>query len=182
MGRALRIQVLAGAWLGYMGSVKTSHGCGDIVVVVSSGDDDNPEGSHASPDGSQAAGRKDTSAPEEFREKEQAEVKPRIAEESAEAEGIVERPRECLFMTQMPAEPRDLVDAKELRLCCPKFGSVDVFFEQGIEFSDAEYELRPAVACAAGTFPGSDRSGDAKKQDSDRVRENFSKHRGPFGG
>ncbi|KAL3170684.1 hypothetical protein MRX96_044134 [Rhipicephalus microplus] len=63
-------------------------------VVVRSGDDDKPQGSRASPDGpdgSQAVASKDTGAPEEFREKEHAEVKPPIAEEGAEAEGIVER-------------------------------------------------------------------------------------------
>ncbi|KAL3257601.1 hypothetical protein MRX96_017055 [Rhipicephalus microplus] len=49
----------------------------------------NPPGSRASPNGSQAVGRKDTAAPEKFREKEHAEVKPQIAEEGEEAEGML---------------------------------------------------------------------------------------------
>ncbi|KAL3185138.1 hypothetical protein MRX96_031014 [Rhipicephalus microplus] len=49
-------------------------------------------------------------------------------------------------------------------------------------FNDAEYEPRPAAACAAGTCPGSDRSADAGKQDRDQVREDFIKHRLTFSG
>ncbi|KAL3191851.1 hypothetical protein MRX96_059361, partial [Rhipicephalus microplus] len=54
-------------------------------VVARGGDDDSLRGSRASPDGTEAVGKKDASAPEEFREKEHAEVKPRIAEEDAGA-------------------------------------------------------------------------------------------------
>ncbi|KAL3197474.1 hypothetical protein MRX96_014643 [Rhipicephalus microplus] len=50
-------------------------------VVVRGGHDDSTQGSRASPDGTQTAGKKDTSTPEVFHEKEQAEVKPQIAEE-----------------------------------------------------------------------------------------------------
>ncbi|KAL3226459.1 hypothetical protein MRX96_024925 [Rhipicephalus microplus] len=57
-------------------------------VVVRSEDDDSLR---TSPDGTEAAGKTDASAPEEFREKEHAEVKPRIAEEGVDAKGIVER-------------------------------------------------------------------------------------------
>ncbi|KAL3173904.1 hypothetical protein MRX96_001124 [Rhipicephalus microplus] len=147
--------------------------------VVRSGDDDSLRGSRVSPDGAEAVGKKDASAPEEFRKKEHAEVKPHIAKKGSEAEGIVERERECLCVEQRPAE---LGDAKELSLCCPKIGSADVSFEQCQELSDAEYEQRPAAACAAGTCPDSDRSADAGKEDRDRVRENFSKHTVLFGG
>ncbi|KAL3227347.1 hypothetical protein MRX96_024162 [Rhipicephalus microplus] len=58
----------------------------EIDVVVGIGDDDEPQDRPASLDGSQVAGRKGTGAPEEFREKKHAEVKPQIAEEGAEAE------------------------------------------------------------------------------------------------
>ncbi|KAL3172952.1 hypothetical protein MRX96_012696 [Rhipicephalus microplus] len=116
-------------------------------VVVRSGDDDSLRGSRASPDGTHASNRKGTGEPEEFREKEHAQVKPQIAEEGAEAEGIVERQRERLCVAQRLAEPRELVDAKELCLCCPKVGSVEVSFEQGTEFSDPEYEPRPCGVC-----------------------------------
>ncbi|KAL3193844.1 hypothetical protein MRX96_000132 [Rhipicephalus microplus] len=77
-------------------------------VVVGSGDDDKPQGSCASPDGSQAAGRNDSGAPEEFHEKQHAKVKPQIAEKGAEAEGIVERRRERLCVAQRPLVPREL--------------------------------------------------------------------------
>ncbi|KAL3247549.1 hypothetical protein MRX96_056978 [Rhipicephalus microplus] len=71
-------------------------------VVVRSGDTDSLRGSRASPDSTEAAGKKDASAPEDFREKEHAEVKLRIAKEGSEAEGIVEREHECrlMFSTQ----------------------------------------------------------------------------------
>ncbi|KAL3248709.1 hypothetical protein MRX96_017794 [Rhipicephalus microplus] len=108
-------------------------------VVVRSGDDDRLPGSRASPDGTEAAGKKDAGAPEEFHEKEHAEVKPRIAEEGAGAEGVVGRQRDHLCMAQKPVEPRELGDASEWRLCCPEAGSVGVSFEQSVEFSDAEY-------------------------------------------
>ncbi|KAL3223414.1 hypothetical protein MRX96_027586 [Rhipicephalus microplus] len=75
-------------------------------VVVESGVDDKRQDSRASSDGSPVAGRKDTCAPEEFSEKEQAEVKPQIAEEGAES--IVERHRERLCMVQGLAGPREL--------------------------------------------------------------------------
>ncbi|KAL3196698.1 hypothetical protein MRX96_045123 [Rhipicephalus microplus] len=75
-----------------------------IIHVVGSGDDDKPQGSRASSDVSQAAGRKDTGAPEVFREKEHAEVKPQTAKKGAEAEGIVERQRDRLCVAQRPAE------------------------------------------------------------------------------
>ncbi|KAL3184078.1 hypothetical protein MRX96_006186 [Rhipicephalus microplus] len=131
-----------------------------ITNVVKSGDDDSLRGSRASPDETQASDRKGTGKPEEFCEKEHAQVKPQIAEKGAEAEGIVERQRERLCVAQRPAEPRELVDAKELRLCCPKVGSVDRLFQGGVEFRDREYELRLAPVAAAGTCPGSDRPAD----------------------
>ncbi|KAL3225827.1 hypothetical protein MRX96_025410 [Rhipicephalus microplus] len=105
-------------------------------VVVGIGDDDKPRGSHTSLDGLQVPGRKDTGAPKKFLEKEHAEVKSRIAETGAEAEGIVERQRERFCVAQRPAEPRELEDTSELRLCCPKVVSHGVSFEQ---FSGAEY-------------------------------------------
>ncbi|KAL3246237.1 hypothetical protein MRX96_057782 [Rhipicephalus microplus] len=135
-------------------------------VVVRSGDDDSLRGSRASPDETQAVGRKGTGEPKGFLEKEHAEVKPQIAEEGAEAEGIVERQRQRLCVAQRPSEPRELVDVKELPLCCTKFASVDVSFEQGVEFSDPKCEPRPAAARAAGTCQAPIGS-DAGKKDSD---------------
>ncbi|KAL3201134.1 hypothetical protein MRX96_043091 [Rhipicephalus microplus] len=126
-------------------------------VFLESSDDDKPQGSRASPDGSQTAGGKETCTPEKFREKEHAEVKPQIAEEGVEAEGIVERQRVRLCVAQRPAEPQEQGDTSELRLCYPKAVSVGASFEHCVEFSDAEYELRPAATCAAGTSPVSDR-------------------------
>ncbi|KAL3196610.1 hypothetical protein MRX96_045159 [Rhipicephalus microplus] len=123
-------------------------------VVVRSGDDDKPQGSRASSDLTQAAGRKDTGAPKEFHEKKHAEVQPRIAEEGMEAESIGERQRER------------------------GVGSSGVSFELGMEFSDAGYEPRPAAACASGTFPVSNQSADAEKRDHGRVREIFSENGG----
>ncbi|KAL3207165.1 hypothetical protein MRX96_010479 [Rhipicephalus microplus] len=73
-------------------------------------------------------------------------------------------------------------DASKLRFSCPKVGSVAVSFEQGVEFSDAEYEPRPAAACAAGTFPVADQSADAEKRDHYQVREIFRENGVPFGG
>ncbi|KAL3188905.1 hypothetical protein MRX96_003058 [Rhipicephalus microplus] len=131
-------------------------------VVVRSGDDDKPQASCASSDGSRAASRKDTGAPKEFRETKHAEVQPRIAEEGTEAEGIGERQRECGCVAWRPAEPRELGDVSELRICCPSVGSAGVSFEQGMEFSDAGYEPRPAAACASGACPVSDQSADAE--------------------
>ncbi|KAL3179580.1 hypothetical protein MRX96_037963 [Rhipicephalus microplus] len=63
-------------------------------VVEGSGDDDKLQGSRESPDGLQPPGRKNTGTPEEFRKKKHAEVKLQMAEEGAEAKGIVERQRE----------------------------------------------------------------------------------------
>ncbi|KAH7934552.1 hypothetical protein HPB51_029082 [Rhipicephalus microplus] len=122
----------------------------------------------------------DTSASEEFREKEHVEIKPRIVEEGVEAEGIAARQRECLCVAQRPAEPRELGDAKELALVAQKLGQLT--YRSSKAWNLAEYEPWPAAACTAGTCPGSDHSDDAGKQDSDRVLENFSKHRVPFGG
>ncbi|KAH8027062.1 hypothetical protein HPB51_001958 [Rhipicephalus microplus] len=93
----------------------------------------------------------DTGTLEEFREKEPAEVKPQIAEERTEAGGNVERQRERLCVAQRQAEPQELGIASELRLCCPKFEPVGVSFEQGVEFSNVEYEPQPTAACALGT-------------------------------
>ncbi|KAL3190570.1 hypothetical protein MRX96_020077 [Rhipicephalus microplus] len=67
-------------------------------VVVRSGDDDSLRGSRASPDGTQMAGKKGAGVPEKFREQEHAQVKPLIAEEGAEAEGIVEQTRKHLCL------------------------------------------------------------------------------------
>ncbi|KAL3172593.1 hypothetical protein MRX96_043121 [Rhipicephalus microplus] len=92
--------------------------------------------------------------------------------------GNVERQSERFCVAQRPVELRKLGNKSYLRLCCPKIWSVGISLELGVEFSDAEHELRPAAACAAGTCPSSDHSADGGKQDSDRVCKNFSKHRG----
>ncbi|KAL3214803.1 hypothetical protein MRX96_034651 [Rhipicephalus microplus] len=150
------------------------------------------QSSRASPEGYHAAGRKCTGAPEEFPENEHADVKQQIAEEGAE--GIVERHHEFCAWHRGRRSLENWGDASEWHLSCPKVGSVGVSFEQGGQFTDAEYEPRPAAACAAGSCPVSDRSADAGKRDRDRVcdqvrdrvrdraRENFSKHVVPFGG
>ncbi|KAL1486135.1 hypothetical protein MTO96_031516 [Rhipicephalus appendiculatus] len=149
-------------------------------VVVRSGDDEGPQGRRASPEETQGAGKKGTSAPEEFREKGQAEATPQIAEEGAG--GIVERHCERSGFVQGPAEPRELIHASELRLCYTKVQSVSVLLEQGGAFSDAEYEPRPAAPCTADIYPFSDSSTRAGERYRGRVRENFGKSGVPFGG
>ncbi|KAL1470202.1 hypothetical protein MTO96_040580 [Rhipicephalus appendiculatus] len=112
-------------------------------VVVKNGDDEGPQGSRASRDETEAAGKEDTSAPEEFREKGQAKATPQIAEEGAG--GIVERHCERSCLVQGHAEPRELMHASKLGPCYTKVESVSVLLEQGGAFSDAEYEPRPAA-------------------------------------
>ncbi|KAL1475675.1 hypothetical protein MTO96_037113 [Rhipicephalus appendiculatus] len=151
-----------------------------ITHVVRRGDDEGPQGSRASPEETQVEGKKDTSAPEEFREKEQAEAKPQIAEEGAG--GIVERHCERSGFVQGPAEPRELIHASKLRPCDTKVESVSVLLEQGGAFSDADYEPRPAAPYVADICPFSDSSSRAGERYHGRVRENFSKSGVPFGG
>ncbi|KAL1484550.1 hypothetical protein MTO96_050009 [Rhipicephalus appendiculatus] len=149
-------------------------------VVVRSGDNEGPQGSRASPEETQVAGKKDTNAPEEFREKGQAEATPQIAEEGAG--GIVERHCERSRFVQGHADTRERIHASKLRLCYTKVESVSVLLEQGGALSDAEYEPRPAAPYDADICPFSDSSSRAGGRYHGRVPENFSKSGVPFGG
>ncbi|KAH7951720.1 hypothetical protein HPB52_011756 [Rhipicephalus sanguineus] len=76
-------------------------------AVAKNGDDEVPQGSRASPGETQAAGKKETSASEEVREKEQAGSTQQIT--GAGQDGIVERHRERSCFVRVPTGPRNLV-------------------------------------------------------------------------
>ncbi|KAH7951288.1 hypothetical protein HPB52_007628 [Rhipicephalus sanguineus] len=76
-------------------------------AVAKSGDDEGPQGSRASPGETQAAGKKETSASEGCREKEQAG--PTLQITGAGQDGIVERHRERSCFVRVPIGPRNLV-------------------------------------------------------------------------
>ncbi|KAH7969357.1 hypothetical protein HPB52_017065 [Rhipicephalus sanguineus] len=76
-------------------------------AVARSGDDEGPQGSRASPGETQAAGKKETSASEGCREKEQAGSTLQIT--GAGQDGIVERHRERSCFVPVPTGPRNLV-------------------------------------------------------------------------
>ncbi|KAL3242311.1 hypothetical protein MRX96_021238 [Rhipicephalus microplus] len=100
--------------------------------------------------------------PKELREKERAEAKPRIVEEGAEAEGTCWATKRA-FVCGTDAGGASTAGVTRVNgaFVARKAGSVGVSFGQGVnlafrawrKFSDADYELRPAAACAAVTCP-----------------------------
>ncbi|KAH7951840.1 hypothetical protein HPB52_013823 [Rhipicephalus sanguineus] len=113
-------------------------------AVARSGDDEGPQGSRASPGETQAAGKKETSASEGCREKEQAGSTLQIT--GAGQDGIVERPRERSCFVRVPTGPRNLVQVSKLRARCPRSELEGVLFDERGAASDVACAPMPATA------------------------------------
>ncbi|KAH7962727.1 hypothetical protein HPB52_017682 [Rhipicephalus sanguineus] len=148
------------------GEVATMEGV-STQAVVRSGDDEGPQGSRASPGETQAAGKKETSASEGCREKEQAGSTLQIT--GAGQDGIVERHRERSCFVRVPTGPRNLVRGSKLRPRCPSSELKSVLFEEG--------DAASGVACAP--MPATAQVGKRKRGQASEV---FGRHGGPLGG